>query len=112
MFECNGYIHIAPGLGQINPFGLFFQNHKYIVQLHISSNIFSLNDILTFFPFKMHRRPMFTLPLDRSRSPHGHNFEGFLPFKGILMVLSLKNEVAGLSRISGQKCQYLEVMHV
>ena len=64
MFEYYGNVQVyCPGVGADEPLGsFFFQNHQYSVLLPISCKIFTLNDILNFFPIQMHWRPMLILP--------------------------------------------------
>ena len=54
---------IAPGWGADLSMGyIYFQNHKYLVHLHISIKFYPSNEILTIIPIQMHVHPMFTLP--------------------------------------------------
>ena len=55
MFEYYGNVQVyCPGVGAHEPLGSnVFQNHQYSVLLPISCKIFTLNDILKFFPIAL-----------------------------------------------------------
>ena len=67
------YMYIAPGWGQMSPWGPIFFRIINIQSYFPFPARFSPQMTLKVFPIPMHWRPMLTLSYNRSRSPQGHD---------------------------------------